>query len=197
MLALLLFHPCQLIEIRDFARNLNFNRRRIESRDSAHAAPPSQGCIGERRRPNPIGTDYSHAGDDATPFHVPSLGTVSLRNAGLATQAGGTGSTHDNSQTARLAADRSNSSQRSRNLVHLRPVEGMPRIPRGMENDQSIESATLGAMSYERPSSFASICHLLSMSALVFASMVISFGQGRPKPSLDHLRVASMPIFEP
>jgi addiction module HigA family antidote len=39
--------------------------------------------------------------------------------------------------------------------------------------------------------------HFLSTSALVFSSMRISSGQGRVNPSLDHLRVASMPIFDP
>jgi len=43
------------------------------------------------------------------------------------------------------------------------------------------------------PSSF----HFLSTSALVFSSIWISSGQGRVKPSLGHLRVASMPIFDP
>jgi len=39
--------------------------------------------------------------------------------------------------------------------------------------------------------------HFLSTSALVFSSISISSGQGRVKPSLAHLRVASIPIFEP
>ena len=46
---------------------------------------------------------------------------------------------------------------------------------------------------YSMPSSF----HFLSTRALVFSSIRISSGLGRVKPSLDHLRVASMPIFEP
>jgi hypothetical protein len=46
---------------------------------------------------------------------------------------------------------------------------------------------------YSIPKSF----HFLSTSALVFSSIRISSGQGRLKPSLGHLRVASMPIFEP
>ena len=46
---------------------------------------------------------------------------------------------------------------------------------------------------YSSPSSF----HFLSTSALVFSSIRISSGQGRVKPSLGHLRVASMPIFDP
>jgi hypothetical protein len=47
--------------------------------------------------------------------------------------------------------------------------------------------------SYFSPNSF----HFLSTSALVFSSIWISSGQGRVKPSLGHLRVASMPIFDP
>src|ERR1700683_1511858 len=43
------------------------------------------------------------------------------------------------------------------------------------------------------PSSF----HFLSTSALVFSSIRISSGQGRVKPSLGHLRVASLAIFDP
>lgn len=50
---------------------------------------------------------------------------------------------------------------------------------------------------YSIPSSFANAFHLLSTRALVFESMTISSGQGRTNPSLDHFRVASMPIFDP
>ncbi len=54
-----------------------------------------------------------------------------------------------------------------------------------------------GGEDYSIPSSLASAFHLPSTSSLVFESMTISSGQGREKPSLGHLRVASMPIFEP
>jgi hypothetical protein len=47
------------------------------------------------------------------------------------------------------------------------------------------------------PSSLARLFHLPSMSALVLESMVISSGHGRVNPSVDHLRVASIPILEP
>ena len=50
---------------------------------------------------------------------------------------------------------------------------------------------------YEIPNSFASAFHLLSTRDFVFASIRISSGQGRVKPSVGHLRVASMPIFDP
>jgi hypothetical protein len=50
---------------------------------------------------------------------------------------------------------------------------------------------------HSNPNSFASFFHLLSTRALVLESMRISSGQGRVKPSLAHLRVASMPIFDP
>ena len=50
---------------------------------------------------------------------------------------------------------------------------------------------------YSTPSSFARAFHLLSTNAFVFASITISSGQGRVKPSVGHLRVASMPILEP
>jgi len=55
---------------------------------------------------------------------------------------------------------------------------------------ESVENQTI-------PSSLASAFHLLSTSAFVFASITISSGQGRVNPSLAHLRVASIPIFEP
>src|SRR5437588_12986636 len=47
------------------------------------------------------------------------------------------------------------------------------------------------------PNSLAKAFHFESTSDFVFASMVISSGQGRAKPSVDHLRVASTPILEP
>jgi hypothetical protein len=50
---------------------------------------------------------------------------------------------------------------------------------------------------YSIPNSLASAFHFPSTSARVFASIAISSGHGRPNPSVDHLRVASMPIFEP
>jgi hypothetical protein len=55
------------------------------------------------------------------------------------------------------------------------------------------ERGACAYMRYSRPSSF----HFLSTRALVLSSIRISSGQGRLKPSLGHLRVASMPIFEP
>lgn len=61
----------------------------------------------------------------------------------------------------------------------------------------AIKSKRLFANSYSIPNSFASAFHLPSTSARVLASIVISSGQGRVKPSVDHLRVASIPIFEP
>jgi hypothetical protein len=50
---------------------------------------------------------------------------------------------------------------------------------------------------YLIPSSLARTCHLLSTIDLVLASIVISSGHGRANPSVDHFRVASIPIFEP
>ena len=47
------------------------------------------------------------------------------------------------------------------------------------------------------PYSIPKLFHFLSIMALMFRLMVISSGQGREKPSVDHLRVASMPILEP
>src|SRR5215471_13263886 len=47
------------------------------------------------------------------------------------------------------------------------------------------------------PISLANTFHLLSTKDFVFSSMRISSGHGRVNPSLDHLRVASTPIFEP
>jgi hypothetical protein len=55
----------------------------------------------------------------------------------------------------------------------------------------------LRAVRQASPSSFARAFHLLSTSAFVLASMTISSGQGLVKPSVGHLRVASMPILEP
>src|ERR1700693_645921 len=40
--------------------------------------------------------------------------------------------------------------------------------------------------SYSSPNSLANAFHLLSTSAFVFASMTISSGQGRVKPSVGH-----------
>src|SRR5260370_8337279 len=57
----------------------------------------------------------------------------------------------------------------------------------------SARDRRLYSQSYSIPISL----HLLSTSALVLASIRISSGQGRLKPSVGHLRVASMPIFEP
>jgi hypothetical protein len=42
-----------------------------------------------------------------------------------------------------------------------------------------------------------SFAHIASTFALVAASISIIAGHGRSKPSAFHLRVASMPIFEP
>ena len=47
------------------------------------------------------------------------------------------------------------------------------------------------------PNSLARAFHLPSTNALVFASITISSGHGRVKPSVAHFRVASMPILEP
>src|SRR6185437_6004004 len=66
------------------------------------------------------------------------------------------------------------------------------RIVSAKQADEKQELST-----YSIPNSLHSTFHLLSTRALVFASIRISSGQGRVKPSLDHLRVASMPILEP
>jgi hypothetical protein len=50
---------------------------------------------------------------------------------------------------------------------------------------------------YSIPNSLASAFHFPSTSARVFASITISSGHGRVNPSVDHLRVASIPIFDP
>jgi hypothetical protein len=55
------------------------------------------------------------------------------------------------------------------------------------------DGAAAPTFTYSGPNSF----HFLSTSALVFSSIWISSGQGRVKPSLGHLLVASMPIFDP
>src|SRR5664279_1386963 len=49
------------------------------------------------------------------------------------------------------------------------------------------------AFPYSNPNSF----HLFVTLAFVASSMRISSGQGRVKPSVGHLRVASTPIFDP
>src|SRR6266849_362405 len=54
-----------------------------------------------------------------------------------------------------------------------------------------------GSQDYPIPNSLASAFHLPSTSARVLASITISSGQGRANPSVDHLRVASIPIFDP
>jgi hypothetical protein len=50
---------------------------------------------------------------------------------------------------------------------------------------------------YSIPNSFTSAFHLPSTCARVLESITISSGHGRVKPSVDHLRVASIPIFDP
>ena len=55
------------------------------------------------------------------------------------------------------------------------------------------DSITAMKVDYSIPRSF----HFLSTAALVLSSMRISSGQGRVKPSVGHLRVASIPILEP
>ncbi len=50
---------------------------------------------------------------------------------------------------------------------------------------------------YSSPNSLARAFHLRSTSAFVLASITISSGQGRVKPSVGHFLVASIPIFDP
>lgn len=64
-------------------------------------------------------------------------------------------------------------------------------------NLPSLICRAAGRHAYPIPSSFASAFHLLLTSAFVLASITISSGQGRAKPSAGHLRVASIPIFDP
>src|SRR5579859_1997772 len=55
----------------------------------------------------------------------------------------------------------------------------------------------LGILRHSVPYSIPRLFHFLSIIALISGSMMISSGQGREKPSVDHLRVASIPILEP
>src|SRR5438552_8132716 len=97
-------------------------------------------------------------------------------------------------------------SRMSQNLVKPLPgpvfAQAVDFIPiRSICHNHPGQNATLEVELRNRahsiPSSFASAFHLLSTSDLVFSSIRISSGQDRLKPSLDHLRVASIPILEP
>jgi hypothetical protein len=75
--------------------------------------------------------------------------------------------------------------------------------PEALENFKGLASAILDLLScgaksyYSIPNSFVNAFHFPSTNAFVFASITISSGHGRLKPSVDHFRVASIPIFEP
>ena len=71
-----------------------------------------------------------------------------------------------------------------------------PRLHRQIEMRPFCSRGSAGN-NYCIPSSFASAFHLLSTSSFVLASIRISSGQGRVKPSVGHFRVASIPIFDP
>ena len=58
------------------------------------------------------------------------------------------------------------------------------------------EACAAFQVSYSIPNSFANAFHLPSTNAFVFASMTISSGQGRVKPPVGHLRVASISILK-
>ena len=85
-----------------------------------------------------------------------------------------------------------NESHRAR-LKAESPTLKAESLTRNTESD----SESPRADSYSKPSSFASAFHFPSTSARVLASITISSGQGRANPSVDHFRVASIPIFEP
>src|SRR6267142_674845 len=65
--------------------------------------------------------------------------------------------------------------------------------PLPIADDYACSDRMRSRRSYSIPKSF----HFLSTCALVFSSIRISSGQGRVKPSVGHLRVASIPILEP
>ena len=85
-------------------------------------------------------------------------------------------------------------------LDHLENYDYCPRTLHGETQIDNLLwrwAVQRSSPAHSIPNSFTSFAHLLSTSVLVLASMTISSGQGRMKPSLAHLRVASMPIFEP
>ena len=73
------------------------------------------------------------------------------------------------------------------------------RLPRQIEFFRSLleHPIAMDDGDHSIPNSFASAFHFPSTSARVSGSITISSGQGRVKPSVDHLRVASIPIFDP
>ena len=86
--------------------------------------------------------------------------------------------------------------ENDRHWLHLCFWPGS-RLGRADSRFVSLRLSERCAEIYPIPRSFASAFHLLSTSAFVFASIRISSGHGRLKPSAAHLRVASMPIFDP
>ena len=71
MLTLPLVHPVQLIKVRNLARDLHRNFRRVETRDAPNPAFPRQYSLGERGVPNAIRAHRAHARN-----HHPSLHAV-------------------------------------------------------------------------------------------------------------------------
>ena len=69
MLAFPLFHPGQFVEVRNFARDLHLNFRRIETRNAPNPALPLQDSRGERSIPHAIRAYRPHARDHHTSFH--------------------------------------------------------------------------------------------------------------------------------
>ena len=81
-------------------------------------------------------------------------------------------------------------------------VRGGPRHPWAAPLEVEIkvkatDKSVRPTRSHSILNSFASDFHLLSTNAFVLQSITILSGQGRVKPSVGHLRVALMPIFEP
>ena len=78
MLAFPFLHPGQFVEVRDLARDLHLNFRRIETRNASNPAFPLQDSRGERSVPHTVRAHRPHACDHHTSLHSPTPMLVSI-----------------------------------------------------------------------------------------------------------------------
>src|SRR3954462_1618665 len=73
MLALALFNPGEVVEIRDFAGDLDRDFIGIKMGDAAHTAFSGENCVGECSVAHSIGADHTHACDYDSSIHAHPL----------------------------------------------------------------------------------------------------------------------------
>src|ERR1700693_4339325 len=66
-----LFHPSQLVKIRNLASDLHRNFRRIETRNAPHPAPSAQNALRKSSIPHAVRTNHSHSGYHDSSFQTP------------------------------------------------------------------------------------------------------------------------------